>query len=664
MLLARAVMRVQVRTIRRTDAAILAMAVACLVGCGEVRSALQDGSTTCTVDNDCDDGIACTVGSCAPGGTCSFVPVDVLCDDGRDCTEGSCAAGQGCVYIYKPADTPCRDGGGSEGVCEAGECLVSCERDGDCDDGNDCTAGSCSAGAICEHDPVADGVACAGGGVCAGGECVECILASDCEQGSVCVAVSCDDGTCVQNLRDDLCFDGNPCTADLCTPQGCGFEPVQDGAPCGSGGALTCQAGQCVGCSAPEDCEDGVACTQSACQGNICSNDPDDAQCDDDNECTANVCTRTGCESTPLPEGAPCSEGFCSGDECVECAGPQQCDDGVSCTIAACDGGSCSFEPDDGACDDGNECTLNACDGEAGCVEAAVDDGELCDGGRGVCQAGTCRERAGFRIDLLELQHPHAIADRDFGVAAACDDFTFEDLRVSGFLVARALNDQLASDVDELRLNYVGLFQPLDQGAGFEGDGALVRSDCSSAQSCVPTPGGDTATGLYRVSRSGVCLEDVPGLFEGVWPDGRVTDLNRPAAAGSGCFVTDPIELVLEVTVADATIDLPLKDAQLAGSFAGEPATRIENGLIIGFLTQAEADAINFTVTAPGGIQVGINLGRDVLPDNSGAGGPVAGCEPRSHCTGPDARVTHDGECGWWFAVNFTAARINDTSAY
>ena len=63
----------------------------------------------CLIDDDCDDGIACTVDTCTPGaGTCAFEPSAALCDDDDACTgEETCDAVNDCVP-GTPVD--CADG--------------------------------------------------------------------------------------------------------------------------------------------------------------------------------------------------------------------------------------------------------------------------------------------------------------------------------------------------------------------------------------------------------------------------------------------------------------------------------------------------------------------------------------------------------------------------
>ncbi len=63
-----------------------------------------------------------------------------------------------------------------------------------------------------------------------------------------------------------------------------------------------------------------------------------------------------------------------------QCAGDADCEDGDACTIDVCDGGTCAAKPL--VCDGGAGCVSVICDHEVGCRkvldDAACDDGEIC----------------------------------------------------------------------------------------------------------------------------------------------------------------------------------------------------------------------------------------------------------------------------------------------
>ncbi len=344
-----------------------------LAGCGDqVQAAPPDGATATTDAVDaqlagdtgctgtCDDGNPCTTDSCTAGHCVNAPVLDTACDDGNPCTtldqctqsgcvgtqelscddknvctKDSCDPASGCVYA-KNDGVACDDGDGCtlNDACLGGKCGSGAALT--CDDGNLCTTDTCDLKTGCQFTfntaPCTDGDACTLGDVCSGGKCLAGTLT--------------------------VCADGNPCTDDKCDGKSgdCVFLPsavtCDDGNPLTQGD--TCFAGQCVGTP-------GCGCTA-------------DAQCDDQNPCTKDVCTAGCCVNAALPGSVTCS-------------------DGNSCTQNdACDGGSCIA----GAkklCEDGNICTDDACLPDIGCTHtpnaAKCDDGIACTINH-VCQAGAC----------------------------------------------------------------------------------------------------------------------------------------------------------------------------------------------------------------------------------------------------------------------------------
>jgi hypothetical protein len=78
---------------------------------------------------------------------------------------------------------------------------------------------------------------------------------------------------------DSNCDDGNGCTQDFCTVQGCCENTAE--------------------CSGAADCDDGDPCTVDACtETGCCEYYPEctsNADCDDNDACTLDTCTLDGC---------------------------------------------------------------------------------------------------------------------------------------------------------------------------------------------------------------------------------------------------------------------------------------------------------------------------------------------------------------------------------
>ncbi|MFT7579434.1 MAG: hypothetical protein ACI9MR_001098 [Myxococcota bacterium] len=145
-------------------------------------------------------------------------------------------------------------------------------------------------------------------------------------------------------------------------------------------------------CAADADCDDANACTTDLCDTDgrcvfstvegCCLRDVD---CDDADPCTADRCDATAnvCKSEPVAgccgvsadcnDLDACTEDVCDADGgCLNrpicCAADVDCDDGDACTTGACDGGECSYalaccELDDD-CDDNDACTSDRCVGD------------------------------------------------------------------------------------------------------------------------------------------------------------------------------------------------------------------------------------------------------------------------------------------------------------
>lgn len=347
----------------------------------------------CVVGLDCNDGNECTNDTCVAG-VCTNVNNVLPCDDGLFCTVPDVCSNGVCVGGSDPCLAPflCSE---PLGAC------VQCLSAGDCDDGNLCTNNVCDAFGACQfvNNTITcdDGLFCTAVDTCSGGACVGA--------GDACPGAACDETAdqCVECLGDLDCDDGNVCTDDVCIGNAC--QITNNTAVCDDNQFCTavdlCVNGVCMGgidpCVAPTLCsEEFDACVE--CLG--------DADCDDGNPCTTDMCVSTICNrpnnTLPCDDGTfctatdTCSGGFCvgSGDSCpgelcdetnsrcVACFTVADCaDDGVACTDNACQDGVCVFPPNDALCGDGLFCNgPETCNNVAGCLGAVspCDDPALC----------------------------------------------------------------------------------------------------------------------------------------------------------------------------------------------------------------------------------------------------------------------------------------------
>ncbi len=172
--------------------------------------------------------------------------------------------------------------------------------------------------------------------------------------------------------------------------------------------------------------------------------------CDDDNVCTTNVCTESGCEYIAIPgcvvgcqsdtecdDTNPCTDDTCFEGDCINtdddnntCSGddlcstyacaagactptPIDCGDGLDCTVDSCVAGDCSNLATDALCGDGNECNTVTCapgepsaDPTTGCLVTS-DDGSCND--NNPCTIDSCNALTG-------------LCDNAAAVGLDCDD--------------------------------------------------------------------------------------------------------------------------------------------------------------------------------------------------------------------------------------------------
>ncbi len=241
-----------------------------------------------------------------------------------------------------------------------------------------------------------------------------------------------------------------------------------------------------------------------------------------------------------------------------------------------------------------------------------------------------------FRFADLDLRDPHLFAEVEV-VIVLCLDFTDEPLPVVNFSFNGSLETQITTDSDAddfLDLSTLLLFRPLDPEA-LAGRVDLVAGECLAPigvpTTCAADPVVVPTMLTYDGLTTGSCLETVAGTTSGYTPG-----VGTPS---SPCFVT------LAETVAFQLGDLVinLEDVQISAALSGEPvATSLESGLIRGFLSEADADALLLPAELPlvGGQPLSV-----LLPGGNG------------NCAEGDDRDLHKGVMGWWFYFNFRADR-------
>lgn len=169
------------------------------------------------------------------------------------------------------------------------------------------------------------------------------------------------------------------------------------------------------------------------------------AQCDDNNDCTADSCVNTACVRTPTNAGGPCDDG-------------NACTTKTSCTAGVCGGGSAV------TCTGGTVCKTASCDPAKGCVVTNRSDGSTCDDGKyctmgtkctsGVCGGGTPRDcgTPGTCEQLSCNETSNSCVTSLLAAGTSCDDADLctqgESCSVGGTCDAPAAIDEVIAAVD------------------------------------------------------------------------------------------------------------------------------------------------------------------------------------------------------------------------
>ncbi|MCD6414139.1 MAG: carboxypeptidase regulatory-like domain-containing protein [Candidatus Diapherotrites archaeon] len=246
----------------------------------------------CQINSDCNDSNPCTTDSCVDG-TCKHETI-TKCKSGDKCCPSGCTHDK---------DSDCLQ-------------LVRCNSTSDCDDGDSCTLDICSGNPrACSHVKVTacsdnDGCCPAGCTYKADDDCEpvdECQTDADCDDSIPCTKDTCSGApkTCSHAMVTQ-CVDN-----DSCCPEGCSYLNDTD-------------CPETDECSTDSDCDDGVNCTLDTCSG------------------TPKACHHTHITTCQSGDGC-CPEGcnYLNDTDCPnldQCLTNADCDDNNVCTMDVCNG--------------------------------------------------------------------------------------------------------------------------------------------------------------------------------------------------------------------------------------------------------------------------------------------------------------------------------------
>jgi cysteine-rich repeat protein len=531
----------------------------------------------------------------------SVVEGDEECDDGNDTPDDLCNACElTCGDGEVTGDELCDEGiAGGEGACPT-----------DCDDGLACTTDALT------------GEGC--GRVCSHGD----ITATD--------------------PGDGCCPAGEDINTDTDCPAGCGNGVVETGETCDTAIA----AGQPGAC--PTSCDDSIPCTTDTlfipdtgdC-GAVCQHVEITATTAGDTCCPAGATSATDsdcpatCGDGDVDAGETCDTGIATG--AGSC--PAACDDGDSCTVdALISAGTCNAVcggtditgpvNGDGCCPVvGNANNDDDC--SPVCPNGVVEAGEECDdGGIGAGDGcdGNCQfEPTAFRVSVLTIVDPHLYVS----IGGSCADITSY---VNNTLIKNAIEMDQDDPADGyLDLTILSVFEPLAQTAATS-PMDVVFGDCVvpfASTSCTSSATSQRTDSTANNQAAGECL--------GLLPNTRNPAYATPATPDGPCFVSD--QESLDIQLGDLTV--PLEEGYTSGTYVGNPATSLADGLIRGFISQTTAEATILPADLP---LVG---GQPLSAILSGTAACTSGTIPADdRDTGPG------GVTGWYFYVNSTSVKV------
>lgn len=261
--------------------------------------------------------------------------------------------------------------------------------------------------------------------------------------------------------------------------------------------------------------------------------------------------------------------------------------------------------------------------------------GETTDATTGTTTGGSNADA--FRFTELYARDPHFYIVPIIG----CEDITDKGLLTIDS-VNKQFNDAITMDVTDppdgfLDMNFMLLFRPLDQG-GAGGNFDFATGDCTApieTTSCDVKMGTTPSSSTY-VNMADSCFVPNPGELS------AQMYMPQPGSTTGPCFSGGPLSFTLDL----GTFQLPFADATISAKYVGDPADGMVEGSIHGFVSEAVADSTLLPMDIPvlGGKPI-----SELLPGGKG------------NCAKHDDRDLNGDVSGWWFFLDFKAARVSYT---
>jgi hypothetical protein len=394
-----------------------------------------------------------------------------------------------------------------------------------------------------------------------------------------------------------------------------------------------------------------VGCSETAGNGGtiLCE---DDFDCDDENECTKELCDLADgmCAYSNEPKSTPCDGGgVCDGaGTCVECNDDEECNDFNDCTSDTCDSAN-------GVCND----------------RTPVADGTECAGG--TCEAGACA-LSGTVLPCTEQGIRNAIA------AGGDDTYTFDcngpemvateaEIVIDNDVILDGEGNLGVDGNDDHRLFSVTV------GVTAELHGFTVIRGATSGTHDFPERGGGISNdGTLTLTNSTVSASSFDGIFNGrggemtisncsvsgntdagIWNDGALTVTGSTVSKnGKGIWNNGPLA-VTNSTVSGNFLEGGVQNAEegrltLTNSTVSRNAGGgIDNDGTMTLTNSTVSGNMGKSGSIGGGIvnTASLTVISSTVANNSGWGDAlyIGGCFPNRECMTTIANTLIQGDC-------------------